>query len=64
MWSSPAGPGRSARRSAGTCWPLAVNAGEAVNTPVLIDRVWDEAPDAARWTVHTHIARLVRQSGG
>ncbi|MDW5325050.1 AfsR/SARP family transcriptional regulator [Plantactinospora sp. KLBMP9567] len=39
---------------------LAVDAGRPVTTETLIDRVWDEAPDGARRTLHTHITRIRR----
>src|SRR5256885_5202715 len=39
---------------------LLVNAGRLVSTELLIERVWDGAPDGARRTAHVHITRLRR----
>ncbi len=39
---------------------LAADAGRPVAVETLIDRVWPEAPDGARRTVHVYIARLRR----
>ena len=45
---------------------LALEANRPVNIDALIDRVWDEAPDGARRTLHvllTRIRRLLAQIG-
>ena len=39
---------------------LAVEAGRIVPTDDLIDRVWDEAPSAARRTLHVYVSRIRR----
>jgi DNA-binding SARP family transcriptional activator/tetratricopeptide (TPR) repeat protein len=39
---------------------LALDAGRPVGVETLVDRVWDEAPDGARRTLHVAVARLRR----
>ncbi|WP_306208660.1 AfsR/SARP family transcriptional regulator [Actinoplanes sp. RD1] len=39
---------------------LAVDVGRTVSPETLIDRVWDEPPEGARRTLHSHLARLRR----
>ena len=42
---------------------LALDAGRLVTTQTLIDRVWDQAPDGARRTLHVLISRIRRVLG-
>lgn len=43
---------------------LAVDAGRLVTPPALIDRVWDDAPPAARQALHAHVARIRKMLAG
>jgi DNA-binding SARP family transcriptional activator len=42
---------------------LAIDAGQLVRLPTLIDRVWDEPPDRATDSLYAHITRLRRALG-
>lgn len=43
---------------------LVTDAGRPVSSETLIDRVWDDAPRAARQVLHTHVSRIRKMLAG